>query len=248
MKQKHPVLRALLRLSAAVITIPLLLLLLWCVTARWPWPQLFPQQFSMRAIRELLSGPAKLPRLLGSSIALASCVAVLGTAVGLLTARATELYEFRGKALIRFGAFLPLLVPGTVFAMGIQVTLLRLRLADTAAGVVLVHHRVGDALEDQAAVLGAPPWRAFTETSLPLLLPGILSSMSMAFIISYSQYFTTLLVGGGRVRTLALVLVPYIQSGDRSLSAVYAAVFVLSAVMVFALFEWALWRSRRWLE
>ena len=72
--------------------------------------------------------------------------------------------------------------------------------------------------------------------------------MSMAFIISYSQYFTTLLVGGGRVRTLALVLVPYIQSGDRSLSAVYAAVFVLSAVLVFALFEWALWRSRRWLE
>ena len=139
MKEKHPVLRALLRLSAAGITIPLLLLLLWCVTARWPWPQLFPQQFSLRAIRELLSGPAKLPRLLGSSIALASCVAVLGTAVGLLTARATELYEFRGKALIRFGAFLPLLVPGTVFAMGIQVTLLRLRLADTAAGVVLVH-------------------------------------------------------------------------------------------------------------
>ena len=192
MKEKHPVLRALLRLSAAGITIPLLLLLLWCVTARWPWPQLFPEQFSIRAIRELLSGPAKLPRLLGSSIALASCVAVLGTAVGLLTARATELYEFRGKALIRFGAFLPLLVPGTVFAMGIQVTLLRLRLADTAAGVVLVHllaalpycitimtdltHRVGDALEDQAAVLGAPPWRAFTETSLPLLLPGILSS------------------------------------------------------------------------
>ena len=32
-----------------------------------------------------------------------------------------------------------LLVPGTVFAMGIQITLIRLRLSDTIAGVVLVH-------------------------------------------------------------------------------------------------------------
>ena len=40
--------------------------------------------------------------------------------------------------------------------------------------------------------------------------------MSMGFVLSYSQYFTTLMVGGGRVKTIALVLVPYIQSGDRA--------------------------------
>ena len=43
------------------------------------------------------------------------------------------------------------------------------------------------------------------------------------FTLSYSQYFTTLIVGGGRVKTLALVLVPYIQGGDRALASVYAA-------------------------
>ena len=86
-------------------------------------------------------------------------------------------------------------------------------------------------------VLGAKPLRAFFQVTLPALLPGILSSMSMGFILSYSQYFTTLLVGGGRVKTLALVLVPYIQSGDRALSAVYSVAFVGSALLVFFLFE-----------
>ena len=86
-------------------------------------------------------------------------------------------------------------------------------------------------------VLGADPWRAFFQVTLPALLPGILSSMSMGFILSYSQYFSTLLVGGGRVKTLALVLVPYIQSGDRALSAVYSVVFVGSALLVFFVFE-----------
>lgn len=62
-------------------------------------------------------------------------------------------------------------------------------------------------------VLGAGPVKAFFLTTFPSLLPGILSSMSMGFTLSYSQYFTTLMVGGGRVKTIALVLVPYIQSG-----------------------------------
>ena len=47
------------------------------------------------------------------------------------------------------------------------------------------------------------------------------------------------------MRTLALVLVPYIQSGDRPLAAAYAAVFTGSALLVFALFEWAIRRMER---
>ena len=152
-----------------------------------------------------------------------------------------------------FSGMLPMLIPGTVFAIGIHLVLLRAGLADSLAGVLLVHvmtalpysisiltdvtAALGDGLEEQAAVLGAGPVRGFFAVSLPELTPGILSSMSMAFILSYSQYFTTLIVGGGRVKTLALVLVPYIQGGDRSLASVYALAFTGSALGVFALFE-----------
>jgi len=242
-----------LALVACWIAIPAIQILLWSVAERWPWPGLLPESLSLRTAKELLFGSAKLPRLLLSSITLGLTVACLGTLVGVLTARATELYQFRGKGLVTFGAFLPLLVPGTVFAMGIQITLIRLGLSDTVAGVVLVHliaavpycitimtdvtRAVGDRYEQQAMVLGAGPFRAFLEGTLPSLLPGILSSMSMGFVLSYSQYFTTLLVGGGRVKTIALVLIPYIQSGDRALSSIYCVAFVLSALVVFHLFE-----------
>lgn len=251
--KKNLLMKAVLATVLFCIFLPMAVVVLWSVTERWPWPDLLPESYSLRTVEELLFGSAKLPEILGSSIALALIVAALGTAIGIMTARATELYPFQGKALIRFGSFLPLLVPGTVFAMGIQITLIRLGLSDTITGVIIVHliaavpycitimtdvtGAVGAKYEQQAMVLGAGPFRAFFLVTLPSLLPGILSSMSMGFILSYSQYFTTLMVGGGRVKTIALVLVPYIQSGDRALSAVYSVAFVGSALLVFFVFE-----------
>ena len=251
--KKHPVLKTLLITALVCIFLPMVLVLIWSVTGRWPWPNLLPESYTLRTVKELFFSSASLPKLLLSSISLALTVGILGTIIGILTARATELYQFRGKAMVYMGSFFPLLVPGTVFAMGIQITLIRLGLSDTVAGVILVHliaavpycitimtdvtRAVGNRYEEQAMVLGAAPLRSFFEATLPSLLPSILSSVSMGFILSYSQYFTTLMVGGGRVKTLALVLVPYIQSGDRALSSVYSVAFVGSALLVFFLFE-----------
>ena len=244
---------AILALTVLVIMLPVIVILIWTVTGRWPWPSLLPETYTLRTITELFSGTSDLHEILRSSVILATTVAVLGTAIALMTARATEIYRIKGSGLVRFLSMLPLLVPGTVFAMGIQVYLIRLGLGDTVAGVVIVHlvaalpycvtimmditASTGDSLEEQAQVLGAGLFRAFFHVTLPQLMPGILSSMSMAYIISYSQYFTTLLAGGGKVKTLALVMVPYIQSGDRALSSVYAVTFVGSALAVFAVFE-----------
>ena len=251
--RKQTFMKFVLALTLCCILIPMAVMLIWSITERWPWPGLLPENLSLRTMKELLFGSASLPQILVSSISLALAVAVLGTTIGIMTARATELYAFRGREAVYHLTFLPLLVPGTVFAMGIQITLIKLGLSDTIPGVILVHliaavpycitimtdvtRAVGKKLEEQAMVLGADPWRAFLAVTLPSLLPGILSSMSMGFILSYSQYFTTLMVGGGRVKTIALVLVPYIQSGDRSLSAAYSVAFVGSALAVFFLFE-----------
>lgn len=259
--RKSRFLTLVLGLTVFMILLPMAVMALWSVTGRWPWPNLLPESYTLRTLQELLFGSAKLPQILFSSIWLAAVVSVLATAVGVLTARATELYEFPGRSLVRAAGFLPLLVPGTVFATGIQLTLIRMGLTDTLPGVILVHlvvalpycvtimtdvtRAVGVRHEEQAAVLGAGPFRAFFLVTLPQLLPGILSSMSMGFILSYSQYFTTLMVGGGRIKTLALVLVPYIQSGDRALSSTYATVFVGSALLVFFVLEWAIRKTEK---
>jgi putative spermidine/putrescine transport system permease protein len=245
--------KTVLILTAVIIFLPVIITVIWTITGRWPWPALMPESFTTRTINELFKGSSNLWEIMWDSIYIATIVAILGTVVALLTARATEVYRIRGRRIISSAAFLPLLVPGTVFAMGIQVILLRMGLGDTITGVILVHlvaalpycvtimtditAAVGSSLEEQAEVLGAGTARAFFNVTLPQLMPGILSSASMAYIISYSQYFTTLLAGGGKVKTIAIVMVPYIQSGDRALSSIYAVTFVGSALIVFFVFE-----------
>lgn len=259
--RKSPFLKTVLIITLAVIFIPMLFIVIWSFTARWPWPSLIPAKLTMRTINDLFFTSSKLIKLLGSSFSLAMATAVISTIIGIMTARATELYSIKGKRFIYFGNLLPLLIPGTVFAIGIHIVLIRLGLSDTIAGVLLVHivaavpycmtimtdltAAVGDHLEEQAMVLGASPMRAFFAGSMPQLMPGILSSMSMAFILSYSQYFTTLLIGGGKVKTIALVLVPYIQSGDRALASIYSIVYVASALMIFFILEFLMHLSRK---
>ena len=116
--KKRTFLKCVLFVTTICILIPMAVIVIWSVTGRWPWPSLLPESWTLRTQEELLFGSAKLPRLLGSSISLAAAVALLATVISILTARATEFYDLPVKGLIRFSGMLPLLVPGTVFAMG----------------------------------------------------------------------------------------------------------------------------------
>lgn len=236
------------------IIIPLLLILLWSVVGRWPWPSLLPESYQLRTVKELVFGSHGLPRILLSSLLLSSVVALLSTIIALMASRAIEVQKVFGGRVLRFLSLLIFVVPATVFAMGIHMFFVRHGLADRVIGVILVHlvmslpysmnilldvtKAVGKDLEEQAISLGAHPFKAFFNTSLYALIPGLLSSFSMAFIISYSQYFTTLIIGGGSVKTIALVLIPYIQAGDRALASAFAVAFVGSAMVMFFILEY----------
>ena len=64
----------------------------------------------------------------------------------------------------------------------------------------------------------------------------------MSYILSFSQYFLTLLIGGGAVRTFATVMFPYLSGGDRTIAAAYGISFILATFVVFLIFEWLLRR------
>lgn len=252
-KKKTLITNIILAVLCAFILIPAASLVLWVFTERWAWPGLFPQVLSNRAVMEIAGRRGELFSLMASSIMISSVVAVLSAAIGILTSRAFVLYRFRGKDLMSFLAVLPLMVPGTVFAMGIQITFIRLGLNNTVTGVILAHlvyslpyavrlimdgaRAVGTGLEEQARVLGAGSLQAFLRTTLPMLVPVILSAVSMSYIVSFSQYFLTLLLGGGRVKTFAVVMVPYLQSGSRNIACVYSILFMGVTLLVFAVFE-----------
>lgn len=252
-KRRSVITTVILALFVFMILFPMAVMLVWTATERWAWPDLLPQVFSARALKEVFGRGGALARLFVSSILISSAVAALSVATGTLTARALVLYEFRGKGIVYFMAILPFMVPATVFAMGIQITFIKMGLNNTLPGVILSHlicslpyavrlmmdgtMAVGDKLEEQARVLGASAGQAFFRVTLPILVPVILSSFSMSYIVSFSQYFLTLLIGGGQVKTFTIVMVPYLQSGDRNIACAYSAVFLGITLAVFAVFE-----------
>ena len=245
--------RILLFIVALAILFPAAVMLIWVFTERWAWPDLIPQVFSQRALAEILGRKEEMAGLFASSIFISTVVAALSVTVGLMTSRALVFYHFPGRKLMAFFTVLPFMVPATVFAMGIQVTFIRLGLNNTVTGVVIAHlicslpyairllqdgtEAVGKRLEEQARVLGATPGRAFARVTLPMLSPVILSAASMSYIVSFSQYFLTLLIGGGNVRTFTIVMVPYLQGGDRNIACIYSTFFLGVTLFVFWVFE-----------
>ncbi len=242
-------------LLLAAILVPAVSLFLWVFTERWAWPDLVPQVFSKRAILEAAGRKKELLQIVGSSVLISTVVAALSAVIGIMTARAILLYRFPGKELMYFFTILPFMVPATVFAMGIQVTFIKMGLNNRMTGVILAHlicslpyavrlimdgtAAAGSSLEEQARVLGASPFQAFYKTTLPMLMPVILSAVSMSYIVSFSQYFLTLLIGGGKVQTFAVIMVPYLQSGNRNIACIYSALFLGVTLLVFGMFEGA---------
>lgn len=252
-KRRFTIRNVILVLFVSWILLPVAVMIVWTFTERWAWPDLLPQVISLRAVKELLGRGEMLAGIFLSSILISTVVAMLSVVIGTLTARALVLYEFKGKGFMHFMAVLPFMVPATVFAMGVQVTFIKMGLNNTAAGVILVHlicslpyavrlitdgtAAVGEKLEEQARVLGASVLQGFVKVTLPLLIPVLLSSFSMSYIVSFSQYFLTLLIGGGRIKTFTIIMVPYLQSGDRNIACVYSLIFFGVTLAVFAVFE-----------
>lgn len=252
-KKRFAITNMILALFVLTVVLPIAVMIVWTVTERWAWPDLVPQVLSLRALSEIFRRSEALAKLFASSIMISAVVAMASVVIGTLTARALVLYEFWGKRMMYFFTVLPFMVPATVFAMGVQISFIKLGLNNTVAGVVLSHlicslpyavrlmmdgtAAVGDRLEEQARVLGASMGQAFFRVTFPLLVPVILSSFSMAYIVSFSQYFLTLLIGGGQVKTFTIVMVPYLQGGDRNIACAYSVIFLGITLAVFALFE-----------
>ena len=122
-----------------LVIVPILTILVWVGTERWAWPSLIPQKISMRAVNGILRNRQQLVRLCMSSLFISASVAFLSVVIGTMTARALECYDFFGKRLFSFMSMLPFLVPGTVFAMGVQITFIKCGLSGTVQGVIIVH-------------------------------------------------------------------------------------------------------------
>ena len=242
-------------LAVLAIALPLVLLLVWSFANRWPTPELFPTALSLRGWQRLFSGYFNIWQVTLSSVTLSLWVGAFSAIIAAMAARAICLYSFPGKRLLEALVLLPVLIPATVFGMSIHALLIRWRLNNSIIAVVLCQlicalpfamrvmletTRLASArLEEQARVLGAGSFAGFLHGSLPAIAPGLVSAWALSFLFSYTQYFLTLLVGGGKIKTLAILVMPLIEGSDRTISSVYSLLFIGSTAGIFWLMQGA---------
>ncbi|MEX5729016.1 spermidine/putrescine transport system permease protein [Rhodovulum iodosum] len=167
--------------------------------------------FTTEWFRQLTEIPALHGAVLNSLI-IAVSSAVIATLLGICAARAATRFVFPGKKGIMGLIMLPLVLPEIIVAVSLLVVLLQLGLPLGAWTVVLGHvlicvpfsvailnsafQSLDVSLEEAAIDLGETRWSSFRLITLPLVMPGIISSLLISFTISLDEFIIAFFLTG----------------------------------------------------
>jgi putative thiamine transport system permease protein len=223
-------------------------LAVWSFAGRWRFPDALPE--TLKLTSWMRHGPEAL-EVAGVTLLIAgiAVLVALVLVIGCLEAEHREGRAMTPAAL--WVLYLPLIVPQVAFLPGLQGLLLWLGWDKglwpvIAAHLVFVLPYVFLALADPfrawdtrqatvAASLGASPDRILWRLRLPMLLAPLLTAAAVGIAVSVGQYLPTLLVGGGRVSTLATEAVALAAGGDRRAIGVWGLAQTGAAFLPFVL-------------
>ena len=201
------------------LVVPLAPVLVWAGAERWSFPDVLPRAWGVSGWREAAS--AGLPLALLRSLALGFAVAAVATPLGVMTGRVLGWRLTRWPRLVVALLLVPLVLPPFAVAMGLDVVLIRVGLPELVSVVLLLavvaipytaytsataFARTSPELEAQARALGATPRQASLRVVLPAVRGSILVAALLAFLVGWSDYVVTLLVGGGQLVTAPVLL------------------------------------------
>jgi spermidine/putrescine transport system permease protein len=186
--------------------------------------------FTLQAYVDLAHNDSLLAAL-RSSLMVAGSVSLFSTIFGLLGAMAVTRYRLPGRGPIMGVIMLPLVVPSIILAVALLIVVrqafdLPLTLFTVGAGhillcvpfsmLVLISRLEGfdKSLEEAANDLGENGWMTFWRVTFPLALPGIVSSLLMAFTVSFDEYVIAFFLSGIN-QTLPIFLYSQLRFPDR---------------------------------
>lgn len=245
-------------LMIAWLIVPFLPMVLWAFADRWPSSAAFPTQWGTAGFMAAMAqgGAAAFKK----SLILGVIVAAIATPAGAVVGRALALGRAPAPRSLTVLVFAPLLLPALTLSLGMNVLLLRARVPELI-GLVLVlvamampyttfSMRVAYASYDagydaEARVLGASRRHTLWHVHLPLIAPALARSAFLAFLVGWSDYIVTLLIGGGQIVTLPLITASAAAGvGNDSLVAVLSLIAIIPPVLVLAWLARQPWRTR----
>ena len=216
--------------------------------------------FTLHWFRELW-GEDVLFRAATNSLIIAVSTAILSTCFGVLTARAMARHQFIGKKPI-FGLIMaPLFLPEIIIGVSMLIVLLQLGLALSLWTVIIGHtliatpfsvsilatafNNMDRSLEEASLDLGETRIGTFRRVILPLVAPGLISSLLIGFIISLDEFVIAFFLTGTDP-TLPVYIWSLLRFPSK-LPIVMALGFLLLvlSLILLSLFEAARQRSER---
>ena len=191
---------------------------------------------------------------LWNSLRVGIFTALISTLLGLLAARAVTRYRVPGGGAILGFASLPLFIPDIVLgislllllnAVGFPLSLLTVVIGHMLICVpfaitVLISRFEGfdKSLEEASADLGEGALMTFWRVTFPLVLPGIVSSLLLTFIVSFDEFLIAYFLAGNE-QTLPIYIWGQLRF-PQALPNVLAlgALILLASCILVALAEW----------
>lgn len=92
---------------------------------------------------------------------------------------------------------------------------------------------VGSQVEDAARNLGAGEWEVLTTVTLPLIRPGLISALLLAFLRSMADFGTPIIVGGGFTTLATTSYTQLIGTYDTGMASTLNVVLLVLSLIVF---------------
>lgn len=191
------------------------------------------------------------------SLTIASVASVVATSVATMAALGTtRRRRTRGQTFIYLMINQPLMVPEIVTAVALLIFFASIKVATgyQGLGYLIAAHSafcipfaylpirarlegMDHTLEIAASDLYATPWQAFRHVTLPLLMPGILAGMMLAFVTSLDDVVITLFVKSAGQDTLPTYMLGQIRrSVSAEVNAISTLLLLLTVAMLTAFF------------
>ncbi len=244
---------ALLAVLSLWLVIPLTPLVLWAGATRWSGTARLPQDFGLRGWQEALD--AGMIAALTRSSLLGVAVALIATPLGVMAGRALGWRLLSSPASASIALLAPVVLAPFAVAMGLDVVILRLGVSGDVAVVLVLsvfalpyttftmratYLALDPALEEQARVLGASSRQARRRVTLPAAASGLVTATGLAFLVGWSDYAVTLLIGGGQIVTAPLLIGSAAAgSGNDALTSALAISASLPPLVALAVFTYA---------
>ncbi|WFP78483.1 ABC transporter permease [Mesorhizobium sp. WSM4906] len=190
------------------------------------------------------------------SFQIGSVAAVLATIAATMAALATtRTAPYRGLTFKYAAINQPLMVPEIVTGVALLIFFSRIKISTgySGLGYLIAAHtafcipfaylpirarleNMDLTLERAAADLYATPWQVFRRITLPLLWPGILAGLMLAFVISLDDVVITEFVKSGGQDTLPTYMLGQIRRGITPEINAISTAFLLLSVAIVTLF------------